>query len=81
MFLLDDILLAPIKGLAMICQKVHQAAQEDLERQEKEIMGALAELHQLMDLGQIGDDDFDRRESDLLNRLEACQQSRSTDGD
>jgi hypothetical protein len=81
MFLLDDILLAPIKGLAMICQKVHQAAQEDLERQEKEIMGALAELHQLMDLGQIGDDDFDLRESDLLNRLEACQQSRNTDGD
>ena len=76
MFLLDDILLAPIKGLAMMCQKVHDAAQEDLEKQEKDILG---ELHQLMDMGQIGDDDFNVREGDLLDRLEACQKARGTD--
>jgi hypothetical protein len=80
MFLLDDILLAPIKGLAMICRKVHETAQEDLEKQEKDILAALAELHQLMDMGQIGDEDFNVRESDLLDRLEACQEARSTDG-
>jgi hypothetical protein len=79
MFLLDDILLSPIKGLAMICQKVHQAAQEDLEKQEKDIMAALAELHQLMDLGQIGDEDFSVRESRLLDRLDACQAARIVD--
>ena len=78
MFLLDDILLSPIKGLAMMCQKVHDAAQEDLEKQEKNILATLAELHQLMDAGRIGDDDFNVRECDLLDRLEACQQTRGT---
>ena len=79
MFLLDDILLAPLKGLAAICQKVHEAAQEDLEQQEKDILATLAELHQLMDAGRIGDEDFNVREGDLLDRLEACQKARSTD--
>jgi hypothetical protein len=79
MFLLDDILLAPIKGLAVMCQKVQEAAQEDLEKQEKDILATLAELHQLMDEGRIGDEDFDVRECDLLDRLEACQKVRGTD--
>jgi hypothetical protein len=79
MFLLDDILLSPLKGLAMICRKVHEAAQEDLEKQEKDIMAALAELHHLMDAGQIGDEDFNVRESSLLDRLEACQEAKDTD--
>jgi len=78
MFLLDDILLAPIKGLAVICQKVHEAAQEDLEKQEKDILALLAELHQLLDAGRIGDDDFNVREGALLDRLETCQEVRST---
>ena len=78
MFLLDDILLAPIKGLAVMCQKVHDAAQEDLEKQEKDILATLAELHQLMDAGRIGDEDFNVRECDLLDRLEACQKVRGT---
>jgi ribosomal protein L29 len=77
MFLLDDILLAPMKGLAAICQKVREAAQEDLEKQEKEILAALAELHQLLDVGQIGEEDFNRRESGLLDRLDACQEAGS----
>jgi len=79
MFLLDDILLSPLKGLALVCRKVHQAAQEDLERQEKEILAALAELHHLMDAGRIGDADFNVRESDLLDRLDACQAARDKD--
>jgi hypothetical protein len=79
MFLLDDILLAPIKGLAMICRKVHDAAQEDMEKQEKEILARLAELHQLMDAGRIGEEDFNVRECDLLDRLEACQKVSGTD--
>jgi hypothetical protein len=79
MFLLDDILLSPIKGLAAMCQKVHEAAQEDLEKQERDILATLAELHQLMDTGRIGDEDFNVREGDLLDRLEACREMRGTD--
>jgi hypothetical protein len=73
MFLLDDLLLAPIKGLAVVCQKVREAAQEDLLAQEKAILAALAELHQQLDAAQIGDEEFNTREGELLDRLEACQ--------
>ncbi len=73
MFLLDDILLAPIRGLAAVCEKVHEAAREDLKSQEKALLAALAELHQQLDAAQIGDVDFNTRESELLDRLEACQ--------
>jgi len=79
MFLLDDILLSPIKGLVAICQKVHEAAQEDLADQEKAILGALTELHHQLEAGQIDDGEFDTRECGLLDRLEACQKTRNKD--
>ena len=79
MFLLDDILLAPIKAVAAVCRKVQQAAQEDLEKEKKDILSNLAELHQLLDAGQIADEDFNVRECDLLDRLETCQKASGAD--
>ena len=76
MFLLDDILLAPFKGLAAICQKIHDAAEEDLESQEKAILASLSELHQCLDSGKIGDEEFDVREEALLDRLESARNAR-----
>jgi hypothetical protein len=49
MFLVDDILLAPIRALAGVCQKVHDAAQQDLENQELAILASLSELHQCLE--------------------------------
>ena len=77
MFLLDDILLSPIKGLAAVCQKVHEAAQEDLQQQEQAILASLAELHRLLDAGDVADADFNTRECELLDRLEVCQEARN----
>lgn len=79
MFLLDDILLAPIKGLVAVCHKVHEAAQEDLENQEKAILATLAELHHELGACRIGDEEFNVRECELLDRLEACQAARGRD--
>ncbi len=79
MFLLDDILLAPVKAVAAVCKKVQQAAQEDLENEKKDILTALVELNQLMDAGRIGDEDFNVRECDLLDRLETCEKASGTD--
>ena len=76
MFLLDDILLSPIKGLAVICQKVHDAAQEDRKQQESAILAQLAELYQQFEAGGIGDADFNSRETELLNQLEEVQERR-----
>lgn len=79
MFLLDDILLAPIKGLTAVCQRVHEAAQQDLEQQERSILASLAELYRLLETGEIADADFNTRECDLLDRLEVCQKARGKD--
>jgi hypothetical protein len=79
MFLLDDIFLAPIKGVAAICRKVHEAAREDLEQQEKAVLAALAELHQELEAHRIGDEEFDRRECELLDRLDTCRQTGGAD--
>ena len=70
MFLLDDILLAPMKGLAAVCRKVEEAARQDLEKQEKGTMSALGELHRRLETGQIDEKDFDVEESRLREQLD-----------
>lgn len=77
MFLLDDILMAPLKGLAAVCRKVYEAAQDDLESQEKDILATLAELYQELETNGIGDEEFNARESALLERLESARDARS----
>ena len=79
MFLIDDILLAPVKGLMAIGQKINDAAHQDLDDQEKSIVQDLSELHQLLEAGRIGDEDFNTRETALLDRLETVQDAK--DGD
>ncbi|MGA2031769.1 MAG: gas vesicle protein GvpG [Thermoguttaceae bacterium] len=76
MFLLDDILLAPLKGLALICREVYQSAQDDLDQQEKAVLAQIAELFQEFESGTLADADFDAREGALLDRLEAVRLSR-----
>ena len=71
MFLLDDILLAPMKGLAAVCRKVEEAARQDLENQSKSTMLALGELHQRLETGQIDEKDFDLEETRLLDKIES----------
>jgi hypothetical protein len=70
MFLLDDILLAPMKGLVMVCRKVEAAARQDLENQGKGAMFALTELHRRLEMGQIDEKDFDLEEARLLEQIE-----------
>jgi hypothetical protein len=70
MFLLDDILLAPMKGLAAVCRKVEEAARQDLENQGKSTMLALGELHRRLEAGQIDEKDFDSEEARLLEKIE-----------
>jgi hypothetical protein len=70
MFLLDDILLSPVKGLVAVCRKVEEAARQDLENQEKGVMASLGELHRRLEMGQIDEKEFDSEEAGLLARLE-----------
>jgi hypothetical protein len=70
MFLLDDILLSPVKGLAAVCRKVEEAARQELGVREKAAMSALSELHRRLETGQIDEKDFDVEETRLLEQIE-----------
>lgn len=70
MFLLDDILLAPIHGILWVGQKVHQAAQQGLAEEEETITALLRESYLMLEAGKITEAEFALREQELLDRLD-----------
>jgi hypothetical protein len=79
MFLLDDILLSPVKAIMAIGRQVQDKARNDLKDQEKDILNSLAELHQMIESKSIGDEQFNERESTLLDRLDSIQNMLNSD--
>jgi hypothetical protein len=78
MFIIDDLLAAPIRSLMFVLKKVNEAVQKELEAEEKAIMASLTALHRELDSGAITEEEFDAREQELLGRLEGL---RTEDGD
>ncbi len=70
MFLLDDILLSPVKGLLWIFEEIHNAARADVEGERERITSELSDLYMQLETGQITDSQFDEREKSLLDRLD-----------
>lgn len=70
MFLIDDILLSPFKGLLWIFREVHNAAEQELSSEEQSITNELSELYRMLETGQISEPEFDSREKQFLDRLE-----------
>ena len=72
MFLIDDILLFPAKGLFYIFKQIHKAAEEEFLNEEN-ISAELSELYMMLETGRITEEEFDKSESVLLNRLEQIE--------
>ena len=70
MFLIDDVLLAPVKGVIWVAEKVHEAAQEGLAQEGEAITQELSDLYRQLESGKIAAADFDAREKRLLDRLD-----------
>ena len=73
MFLIDDILLSPAKGLFYIFKQIHKAAEEEF-LDEENITAELSELYMMLETGKITEEEFDKKESELLNRLEQIEE-------
>jgi hypothetical protein len=73
MFLVDDILLSPVKGVLWVFREIHDAAQEELAGESEAITAALSELYMRLETGQITEEEFDDREKALLDRLDRLQ--------
>lgn len=78
MGLIGELLLlpaAPVRGTLWVLQKVVDEA----ERQYYDpsaIQGELARLAEQLDAGEIDEAEFDRREDELLERLQIMQERR-----
>ena len=75
MFLLDDILLAPLHGVIWMGDKLNEVIQHE-EHNENRLKENLLELQSKLDMGEISEDEYRRQETDLLERLEAIQEEK-----
>lgn len=77
MLLVDDLLLAPLSGFLWVVEKVHDAAREEMAHEADAITEELRQLYLMLEAKQIAEADFDARERELLDRLDAIRESRS----
>jgi len=74
MFLIDDILMAPARGLLWIFKEIHHAAEEEQENEAEDITARLSELYMMLETGQMTESEFDAEEKTLLDRLDAIKE-------
>lgn len=70
MLLIDDLLMAPFKGLLFILREVKKAADEEQAGDERATMAELSGLHRALEDGQLTEAAFDAQETRLLERLD-----------
>jgi ADP-ribose pyrophosphatase YjhB (NUDIX family) len=61
--------LAPVRGVMWVGEKVAEEAERELDEQTS-VRRALAQLEADLEMGRIDEDEFERREDELLERLE-----------
>ena len=76
MFLIDDILLAPIKGIVWLAEKVRDMAAEELEDTPEKLQRELLDLQMALEVEQITETEYQKREKDILERLEALKEKK-----
>ncbi len=69
MGLLGSILLAPVKGPYWIAKKVHEMAMDEL-LDENGAREELRELYASFEAGKISEEEFERREEELVEHIE-----------
>ena len=70
MFLLDDILLAPVKGIVWLGETLDDMIKTEAQ-DDNRLKETLLEVQMRLDLGQIDEDEYRRQEGALLEQLDA----------
>jgi len=73
-FLIDDILLAPLKGVIWLSKQIDNVAKKELS-DDSQIKEQLMELQLRFELDEIGEEEYDKEEKELLERLDAIRQA------
>jgi hypothetical protein len=81
MLLIDNILFSPVNGIHWIFKEVHKLAEEELSGESDRIRESLFELYMQLETDKITEEEFERQESDLLDRLDALDEDDVMIGD
>ena len=68
MLLIDDIFLAPVKGIYQLVKVIHEQAEKEMYNTEK-IQEELMQLQLKFELDEISEEEYDDLEEELLERL------------
>lgn len=75
MFIIDDILLAPLKGVIWLGKKINEVAERELS-DEGRIKEKLMELQTRFELDEISEEEYKKQENELLARLDAIRKQK-----
>lgn len=75
MLLIDDILLAPLKGIIFLGKKIDEIVQREIS-DEGRIKERLMELQLKFEMDEISMEEYDKREGELLDMIERIQREK-----
>ena len=73
MLLVDDIVFSPVKSIFWIFRELHNAAQQEKASEAENLTNELSELYMMLETGKITEEEFDKREEEILDRLDEIQ--------
>ena len=79
MFIIDDILLFPIKGFLYIFKEIEKVAKGEMEDTSEKLKTELLEAQMLFETDQISEKEYSKREKNVLERLNALRESKKVD--
>ena len=75
MFLIDDILLAPLKGVLFLAEKINEVIEKETS-DEGTIKERLMALQLKFEMDEIDEEEYDKREDELLNLLASIREQK-----
>ena len=75
MFLIDDLLMAPLKGVIFIAEKINEVIEKETS-DEGAIKERLMLLQLKFEMDEISEEEYDRREDELLGLLEKIREDK-----
>jgi hypothetical protein len=75
MLLIDDILLAPLKGVIFIANKINEVIEKEMS-DEGAIKERLMGLQLKFEMDEIDEEEYDKREDELLKLLEKIREQK-----
>jgi uncharacterized membrane protein len=75
MFLIDDILMAPLKGIIFLGNKINEVIEKETS-DEGSIKERLMRLQLQFEMDEIDEEEYDKREDEILKLLEQVRKDK-----